>query len=405
MDKNISSDLIRGHINTIILRSLYDGDKYGYEIIKEIEDKSERQYELKQPTLYSSLNRLESLGHIESYWGGAVNGGRRKYFKLTETGREIAKQNLSEWEYSRTIIDKLISERDFDLKKPAPAPIDFNLLKQTTTKVPSIITVDNKKENQNQEENKNLALKLIDEKIETGKKYQSERDNRLKLNELFENTIKVYNQTEKEKEIINIKISEQKNKDKNANKNTKNEEFDLIVDDINSNKINFSDLFEIAEQDGIKIRTCNSSDIKRSKFNYFNKGKLAFFAAILMFFTAVIELALALFVFDELIQINFKEATYVLGVFLFILMVTLFAYLFGYGKDSMKINNKKNISAAVIISLNIFLLICALSLVFNINLTNTKNLFKYIIFPLILLFNIPLSILYYNLLTKKTRMY
>jgi hypothetical protein len=33
----ISSDLIRGHINTIILRCLYDGDKYGYEIINEIE--------------------------------------------------------------------------------------------------------------------------------------------------------------------------------------------------------------------------------------------------------------------------------------------------------------------------------------------------------------------------------
>ena len=33
---DISSDLIRGHINTIILRSLYDGDKYGYDIINEM---------------------------------------------------------------------------------------------------------------------------------------------------------------------------------------------------------------------------------------------------------------------------------------------------------------------------------------------------------------------------------
>ena len=39
-EKSVSSDLIRGHINTIILRSLYDGDKYGYEIIAEIEHKS-----------------------------------------------------------------------------------------------------------------------------------------------------------------------------------------------------------------------------------------------------------------------------------------------------------------------------------------------------------------------------
>ena len=40
---DISSDLIRGHINTIILRSLYDGDKYGYDIISEIEKKSIRE--------------------------------------------------------------------------------------------------------------------------------------------------------------------------------------------------------------------------------------------------------------------------------------------------------------------------------------------------------------------------
>ena len=40
---SISSDLIRGHINTIILRTLYDGDKYGYEIINEIEEKSKGQ--------------------------------------------------------------------------------------------------------------------------------------------------------------------------------------------------------------------------------------------------------------------------------------------------------------------------------------------------------------------------
>ena len=62
---DISSDLIRGHINTIILRSLYDGDKYGYDIINEIEKKSGGLYTMKQPTLYSALKRLESI-RVES---------------------------------------------------------------------------------------------------------------------------------------------------------------------------------------------------------------------------------------------------------------------------------------------------------------------------------------------------
>lgn len=92
---SISSDLIRGHINTIILRTLYDGDKYGYEIINEIEEKSKGQYTLKQPTLYSALKRLETQDFVTSYWGGVSNGGRRKYFQLTEKGKIVAEHNLA----------------------------------------------------------------------------------------------------------------------------------------------------------------------------------------------------------------------------------------------------------------------------------------------------------------------
>lgn len=113
--REISADLIRGHINTIILRTLTDGEKYGTEIIEEIERKSHGQYIMKQPTLYSALKRLESQGFVTSYWGGVSNGGRRRYFNLTTLGREEAEKNIDEWEYSRTVIDCLISSRYFDL--------------------------------------------------------------------------------------------------------------------------------------------------------------------------------------------------------------------------------------------------------------------------------------------------
>ena len=133
---SISSDLIRGHINTIILRTLYDGDKYGYEIINEIEEKSKGQYSLKQPTLYSALKRLESQDYVTSYWGGVSNGGRRKYFQITDKGKKIVEQNLAEWEYSRTVIDSLISEKDYDFNNPPPSAVDFSLLRKSTTRVP-----------------------------------------------------------------------------------------------------------------------------------------------------------------------------------------------------------------------------------------------------------------------------
>lgn len=137
---SISSDLIRGHINTIILRALYERDKYGYEIMNDIEEKSHGQYSLKQPTLYSALKRLENQGYLKAYWktDEVSNGGRRKYFSLTESGKEITEKNLAEWEYSRTIIDSLISDRSFDFSQPAPTPVDFTILRNSVSRVPVV---------------------------------------------------------------------------------------------------------------------------------------------------------------------------------------------------------------------------------------------------------------------------
>jgi len=107
--QGIDSDLIRGHIDTIILKTLFEGDKYGYEICKEVEEKSGGTYELKQPTLYSCLKRLENQGLISSYWTDSDIGGKRHYYKLTDQGKETYRQNQEEWQRSRQIIDNLIS--------------------------------------------------------------------------------------------------------------------------------------------------------------------------------------------------------------------------------------------------------------------------------------------------------
>lgn len=108
-DNTINSDLIRGHIDTIILRSLYDGDKHGNEICLDIEDKSGGQYELKQPTLYSALKRLETSGYVTGYWQSGV-GGRRRYFKLTDSGKKLCDESFSNWIHSRNVIDKLLTD-------------------------------------------------------------------------------------------------------------------------------------------------------------------------------------------------------------------------------------------------------------------------------------------------------
>lgn len=115
-----NTDLIRGHVITIILRSLQGNDKYGYEICREIEVKSEGSYVLKQPTLYSCLKRLESQGYITSYMGDISNGGKRRYYSLTEKGEEFLERDKQEWEFSRTLINRLLSDKDYDLTQPPP---------------------------------------------------------------------------------------------------------------------------------------------------------------------------------------------------------------------------------------------------------------------------------------------
>lgn len=130
---DISSELIRGHINTIILRTLIDGEKYGTEIIDDIEKKSNGMYSMKQPTLYSALKRLEAQGLLTSYWGGVSTGGRRRYFSLTEKGMQTAIKNTLEWEQSRSIIDSLISEeKNNDSSSPAEEniPLEENEIEE-----------------------------------------------------------------------------------------------------------------------------------------------------------------------------------------------------------------------------------------------------------------------------------
>lgn len=105
----ISSDLIRGHIDTIVLGLLSTQDRYGYDICKQVAVMSEGEYELKEPTLYSAARRLEAQGLIRSYWGEESQGGRRKYYAITAQGQGTYKRNLEDWTRARRLIDRLVS--------------------------------------------------------------------------------------------------------------------------------------------------------------------------------------------------------------------------------------------------------------------------------------------------------
>jgi PadR family transcriptional regulator PadR len=107
-ENKLSSDLLRGHTDTMILKLLLDGDKYGYEISKLIQTQSCNEYELKEATMYSSLKRLESEGAITSYWGDETQGGRRRYYRIAERGKQMYREHKETWDYAKHILDMLL---------------------------------------------------------------------------------------------------------------------------------------------------------------------------------------------------------------------------------------------------------------------------------------------------------
>ena len=106
----ISSDVIRGYSDTIILCLLLENDSYGYEISKNIKEISEDTYSMKETTLYSAFNRLSKNGYITSYYGDETQGKRRTYYQITDYGRSYYYEKCEEWKATKDLINRFIRE-------------------------------------------------------------------------------------------------------------------------------------------------------------------------------------------------------------------------------------------------------------------------------------------------------
>lgn len=101
----IRSDIIRGHLDSIILRLILERDRYGYEISKEISLRTDNRFQIKEATLYAVFQRLEKKELIESYTGSVSQGGKRKYYTITTLGKAYLKEIAEEWKETKDIID------------------------------------------------------------------------------------------------------------------------------------------------------------------------------------------------------------------------------------------------------------------------------------------------------------
>lgn len=92
------SQMKKGVLDMLVLKLLEENEKYGYQIIQELKEKSNDRFLLKEGTLYPILYRLEDDHYIESRWS-EPQGKRvpRKYYILTENGRTALREIKALW--------------------------------------------------------------------------------------------------------------------------------------------------------------------------------------------------------------------------------------------------------------------------------------------------------------------
>lgn len=105
---SLSSDILRGHTEAVILNVLRKGDSYGYEITKEIKEKTKGMFDIKEATIYIAFRRMEADGLISTYWGDGVGGAKRRYYSITAKGKDAYTIALEEWKLSKGLLDDLI---------------------------------------------------------------------------------------------------------------------------------------------------------------------------------------------------------------------------------------------------------------------------------------------------------
>lgn len=104
---SLSKDLVAASTTPLILSILSHGDSYGYAIIQEVREMSNGEIEWADGMLYPILHRLESRGLIDSYWGDAETGRKRKYYRLREAGLRELNDQRKNWSLLSSMLESL----------------------------------------------------------------------------------------------------------------------------------------------------------------------------------------------------------------------------------------------------------------------------------------------------------
>lgn len=105
-------ELVKGSTSLLVLQLLNERDMYGYELVKEMDKRSDHNLQMKEGTLYPALHKMEKQAYIEHYWEHQEKGPARKYYRITEEGKEILTERTTEWHRYVQVMNNLIGRNE-----------------------------------------------------------------------------------------------------------------------------------------------------------------------------------------------------------------------------------------------------------------------------------------------------
>lgn len=102
---NYGRELLKGNTDSLLLCLISREPTYGYQIVKELERRSNGYFQFKEGTLYPALHRLEREGLIEGRWQILPSGQQRRYYYITEKGQQVLSTRLATWQDFSTAVE------------------------------------------------------------------------------------------------------------------------------------------------------------------------------------------------------------------------------------------------------------------------------------------------------------
>jgi len=101
-------ELMKGSSDSLLLGLIVQQPMYGYQILKELEKRSQGYFKFKEGTLYPALHRLEKAGLITGEWQMLPSGRQRRYYYITERGRQLLVVRRGQWQDYLTAMNRII---------------------------------------------------------------------------------------------------------------------------------------------------------------------------------------------------------------------------------------------------------------------------------------------------------